>query len=182
MSEWLRKLTGRWWICGLLFVASLVMFSWIVPSAVSTVTDGRTLAPMILDERFPTWSADIADTTLQGLGPEGRQAYQTYYLQLDFWFPVLTLSLFYVSLLSLAFRSGSRFSWLNLTPIALYALDVAENINHFTMAGSYPNLASVSLAVGPALTLGKWIVMILLFVIGVIGLLFQIRLRPRRNS
>ena len=95
--------------------------------------------------------------TVFGFGAAGRDAYRLYYLRFDFWFPVLSLSLFYVSLLSLAFPAASRFSWLNLTPILLWLSDAAENLNHFEMAGDYPNLATMSLAVGPIFTFVKWV-------------------------
>jgi hypothetical protein len=139
-----------------LLAASLALFCWIVPHAVAEVTAGRTLAPKILDEYYPTWTADDARRLYAALGVRGRQAYRAYYLHLDFWFPMLTLSLFYVSLLSLAFKPSSRWSWLNLLPIAMWVSDVAENLNHFSMAGSYPMLSSFSLTWGPLFSASKY--------------------------
>lgn len=171
---------GRWWVCGALFALSLAMFLWLVPSAVESVTAGRTLAPKILDEYYPTWSADDARALLTGLGASGRLAYRAYYLHFDFWFPVLTLTLCYASLLSLAFRPGSRRAWLNLTPFAMYASDLAENLNHYTMAGSFPDLSAFSLTWGPVFSGAKYVLMTLLPLLALAG--FIQRLRAARSS
>ena len=171
-------LLGRWWVCGLLFAASLLMFCWIVPSAVGTVTAERTLAPKILDEYYLTWTPDDARHVYAALGVQGRLAYRAYYLHLDFWFPVLTLTLCYVSLLSLAFRPGSRWTWVNLLPFVMYASDVAENLNHFAMAGSYPVLSPFSLTWGPSFSATKYALMTLLPVLALAGFAVRATRRP----
>lgn len=180
LSTRLGSALGRWWVCGVLFAASLVMFFWIVPNAVSTVTAGRTLAPKILDEYYLTWSPDDARQLLAGLGEQGRIAYRAYYLHFDFWFPVLTLTLCYASLLSLAFRRGSRWAWVNVLPLAMYASDVAENLNHFAMAGSYPELSAFSLTWGPRVSGAKYALMTMLPLIALGG--FATRAICRRRT
>jgi len=156
MSAWLAKSLGNWAVCALFGLIATVMFTYIVPNGVAEVTANRTLAPKILDEYFLTWSPDDARQLYAALGAGGRHAYQQFYLKLDFWFPVLSLSVFYCSLLSLAFPTGSRLGRLNLLPIILYASDAAENLNHFSMATSYPDLPDLQLTVGPVLSAVKY--------------------------
>ncbi|MEJ1962111.1 MAG: hypothetical protein WDO56_11450 [Gammaproteobacteria bacterium] len=139
--------------------ASLLLFVWIVPAGVAKVTAGGTLAPKILDQYILTWRPDDARGFYAALGASGRAAYRQYYLRLDFWFPVLTLTLFYMSLFALVFRPGTRWGWLVLTPLAMYACDAAENLNHFSMAASYPQLSALSLTFGPWFTAGKWVLL-----------------------
>jgi len=81
------------------------MFGYLVPNGIGIVTNQRTLAPRILDEYIMTWTAADAQHLFAALGQKGRQAYQNFYLHLDFYFPVLSLTICYMSFLSLAFRS-----------------------------------------------------------------------------
>jgi hypothetical protein len=168
-SSFLGRWLGRWWLCITLAVVASGIFMYVVPHAVSEVTNGRTLAPKILDEYYPTWSASDARALYAGLGPTGRRAYQLYYLKLDFWFPVLALTLCYISLLSIAFRRFARFHWFNLLPVVMYAADVAENLNHYAMAGSFPELSVSRLAIGPVLSLVKYALITLLPLVAVVG-------------
>ena len=165
VSSWL----GRWWVCIIFGVISTIIFGYLVPNAVAVVTENRTLAPRILDEYYLTWTAADARPVFTALGASGREAYQNYYLTLDFWFPVLSLTVFYTALLSLAFPAGHRWAWLNLLPLIMYALDMVENINHFSMAGSYPDLPVWQLQVGPILTLAKYVLITALPILALIG-------------
>ena len=165
MAEWL----GRWSVCITFGVVATAMFTFLVPNGVAEVTLNRTLWPKILDEYYLTWNADDARHLYAALGQTGRQAYQLFYLKLDFWFPCLSLSIFYAALLSLAFPQGRSLSWLNLTAIPLYLSDVAENLNHFLMAGSYPSLPPLQLAIGPYLSLIKYLLITGLPVLTLIG-------------
>ena len=142
------------------------------------MTGGRTLAPKILDEYYLTWTPEDAKHFYAAIGEQGRVAYRAYYLHLDFWFPVLTLTLCYISMLSLAFRPDSHWGWLNMLPIAMYASDLAENINHFTMAGSFPNLSNFSLTWGPWFSGTKYAVMTVLPLIALLGAALQARRHP----
>lgn len=180
LSAVIRRALGRWWLCLAFFATALVLFGVVVPHGVAVVTHHRTLAPQILDEYVMTWTPADARHFYAALGAGGRAAYRTFYLELDFWFPVLTLTLAYASLLSLAFPAGRRFAWLNLTPIAMYALDAAENVNHFVMAGAYPALPA--LAVGPAFTWGKWVCIDGLPVVALAGFAAQWRRRRAHQS
>lgn len=173
ISNFFGRTLGRWWVCALLFAASIMMFGWIVPHAGAAVTAGRTLAPKILDEYYLTWTPEDARRFYAAIGSQGRAAYRTYYLHLDFWFPVLTLTLCYISLLSLAFRPGSRWSWVNLLPLLMYASDVAENLNHFSMADSYPVLSPFSLTWGPWFSGAKYAIMTVLPLLALVGLAAQ---------
>ena len=176
----MRRALGKGWICVTLLCIVSLVFAWILPAAVSEVTQGGLLVPKILDQYVMTWTASDARHFYETLGVAGRDAYRNYYLKFDFWFPVLSLSLFYVSLLSLAFPAGSRLSWLNLTPVLLWLSDVAENLNHFTMAGDYPNLSPMSLAVGPAFTFVKWMLIFGLLLLALTGA--AIRIVSSRNA
>lgn len=145
------------------------MFTVVVPGGVSEVTLNRTLAPRILDEYYLTWAADDARKLYAALGTTGRSAYRHFYLKLDFWFPVMSLSVFYAALLSLAWPQSRRWSWLNLLPLPMYFADMAENLNHYVMAGSYPDLSPLQLAIGPYLSLIKYLLITAIPVIAMIG-------------
>ncbi len=169
MSAFLAKYLGRWSVCIVFALIATLMFTILVPQGVAVVTTNRTVWPRVLDEYYLTWSADDARHLYSALGVAGRRAYQAFYLKLDFWFPCLSLSIFYAALLSLAFPQGRRFGWLNLTAVALYLADLAENLNHFAMASSFPNLPTIQLAVGPYLSLAKYLLITGLPLIAVIG-------------
>jgi hypothetical protein len=176
MSRRVSQWTGRWWICITFGVISTIMFGYLVPSAVAVVTENRTLAPRILDEYYLTWSAADARPFFAALGTTGRAAYQHYYLTLDFWFPVLSLTIFYAALLSLAFKDHPRWGWLNLLPLVMYAFDMMENINHYRMAASFPDLPVWQLQIGPILSLVKYVLITALPVLALIG--FWLKRKP----
>ena len=169
MSNFISRWLGNWVVCAVFFIVSITMFAILVPRGIAEVTNNRTLAPCILDEYYLTWTRADAIQLLSSLGVVGRQAYQNFYLKLDFWFPVLSLSFFYAGLLSLAFPRPSSFSWLNTLPIAMWLSDAAENLNHFYMAGSYPELPEINLLAGPYLTLVKYLLITFLPVLALAG-------------
>ena len=92
------------------------------------------------------------------------------------------MTLCYVSLLSLAFRKRARFRWLNLVPLVMYAADIAENLNHHAMAGSFPELSPTRLAIGPLLSLVKYALITLLPLVAAIGFLSYRRTPDPRES
>ncbi|MBB6107656.1 hypothetical protein HDF23_000386 [Mucilaginibacter lappiensis] len=149
------------------------MFGYLVPHGIDTVTNQRTLADKILDEYILTWTPADAQKLFTSLGPKGREAYQNFYLHLDFYFPVLSLTICYISFLSLAFRSNSKMAWINIAPILMWLMDTAENIDHFSMAGSFPHLSDFSLTYGPWFTFIKWVLIIMLPLIGCIEFLVR---------
>jgi hypothetical protein len=165
ISRWL----GKWSVCIAFGIIATIMFTVLVPGGVAEVTQNRTLVPRILDEYYLTWTAGDARHLYSALGATGRRAYQHFYLKLDFWFPIMSLSVFYAALLSLAFPQGRRGSWLNLMPIPMYLADMSENLNHFMMAGSYPNLPPLQLAIGPYLSLTKYLLITALPIFALIG-------------
>ncbi len=169
MSKFISVRLGNWPVCLCFGLVATIMFTYLVPHGVAGITENRTLAPRILDEYYLTWTQSDARTLYAALGQTGRRAYQLFYLQLDFWFPVMSLSIFYAALLSLAFPQGRGGSWLNLVPIVMYGADVSENINHFMMAGRYPDLPPIQLAVGPYLTLVKYVLITVLPLIALVG-------------
>jgi hypothetical protein len=76
-------------------------------------------------------------------------AYRRFYLVMDFWFPGTIAALATASLMLIAFPPQSGRAWLCVFAVLSWLFDVAENITHFQMAGSYPNLSSVSVKFGP---------------------------------
>lgn len=108
MSQAIAKWLGRWPVCIVFGVIATIMFTWAVPHGVAEITANRTIAPLILDEYYPTWTPDNARHLYAALGATGRARYQHFYLTLDFWFPVLSLCVFYAAMLSLAFPPGRR--------------------------------------------------------------------------
>jgi hypothetical protein len=56
-----------------------------------------------------------------------------------------------------------------------WLFDVAENITHFQIAGSYPSLSPVALKLGPLFTCAKWVFAIMPLPIALVGLVFQVR-------
>jgi hypothetical protein len=169
MSSLLSWYLGRWALCIFFGIVSLVMFTVLVPRGIAEVTGNRTLAPLILDEHYLTWTRDDAINLYSALGEAGRKAYQMFYLKLDFWFPVLSLSLFYSGLLSLAFPRPNRLAWINALPVVMWLSDIAENLNHYFMAGIYPELPTLNLLVGPYLTLIKYVLITLLPMVALVG-------------
>jgi hypothetical protein len=180
MSSLLSRYLGRWAPCILFGIVSLVMFTVLVPRGIDQVTVNRTLAPLILDEHYLTWTRDDALNLYAALGEAGRKAYRMFYLKLDFWFPVLSLSLFYAGLLSLAFPRPNRLAWINVMPMVLWLSDAAENLNHYYMAGIYPELPALNLLVGPYLTLIKYVLITLLPMVALGGFALS-RLSSRPN-
>lgn len=180
MSHTLSRWAGRWWICITFGVISAIMFGYLVPNAVAVVTENRTLAPRILDEYYLTWAVSDARPFFAALGATGREAYQNYYLTLDFWFPVLSLTIFYTALLSLAFPAGRRWAWLNLLPLIMYGCDALENLNHFSMARSFPDLPMWQLQIGPILSFVKYVLITALPMLALIG--FWIKRKQERSA
>ncbi len=148
-----------------------ICFGYLVPKAQKPIFTNciDVKVTKVLDERMMTWTAEDAKQFYNAVGSEGRQAYQLFFLKLDFWFPALSASLFYISLLSYAFPIGSTYSKLNLLPIIGWLMDVFENINHYSMAGAYPNLSSFSLTFGPVFTFAKWFFVMAIPIIALIG-------------
>ena len=159
---------GNWWaFAGLLLLTSFV-FGFVIPRAKSPIfaRAPADLPRRVLDEYMMTWRADDAERFMRDIGPEGRAAYRVFYRRTDFWFPGLVISLLYVSFLALAFPPPSPFAWVAITGLAGWPFDMAENINHYRLAGSYPRLSKSALAVGPMFTLIKWSLAVVLPLIG----------------
>ena len=164
---------GNWWAFGALFLLTGLIFGVVVPRAKAPIFRAATtdLPKRVLDEYMMTWRAGDAERFFREIGPEGRAAYRTFYRRTDFWFPGLVISLLYVSFLALAFPPSSPLSWVPLLGFAGWPFDLAENINHYRMSSSYPQLASTALSIGPAFTLAKWLLAVALPLVGAAGLI-----------
>lgn len=180
-SAAIRRFFGSTVVLWVSLVISTMMFGVLVPAGSRAVTADGVRGARLLDEEVPTWSAAGAEALLAGLGPDGREAYQDFYLRLDFWFPVLSLSVFFAAALSLLYPVSSRLGWVNLLPLPLWLLDVAENVNHFTMAAAFPERFELSYQLGPLFTLAKWLVMAACIVLLVVGLVRRLAVRRARG-
>jgi hypothetical protein len=147
------------------------MFGYLAPRAQKPIFAHVTtnLSPKVLDVHLMTWTPEQARRFLEGIGPEGRKAYQKFYLYLDFWFPTLITSLMYCSFLALAFPQGSRLAWLAPLGMLGWVFDTAENVTHFRMARSYPRLSRFALKFGPQFTYWKWVLAIVTPLVGMAG-------------
>jgi hypothetical protein len=166
---------GSWQALGILILLSLLFFGYLVPKAKAPIFAkvGTKLPHKVLDEYFPSWTPQIAESFLASIGPDGRAAYRRFYLTMDFWFPGATASLAIASLMLIAFPLASGWAWLCVIATPSWLFDVAENITHFEMAGSYPNLSPVAVRFGPLFTRLKWVFAIIPLPIALIGLVLR---------
>jgi hypothetical protein len=155
---------GNWWALGILFILTSLVFAVVVPRAKARIFAAVTtdLPKRVLDEYMMTWRARDAERFFRDIGPQGREAYRVFYRRTDFWFPGLIISLLYVSFLSLAFPPNSSFAWVAILGFAGWPFDLAENVNHYRMSRSYPQLTTASLSIGPMFTLTKWLLTVVL--------------------
>ena len=166
---------GNWPAFGILILLCLLFFGYLVPKAKAPIfaNVGTKLPHKVLDEYFPSWTPQIADRFLAAIGPDGRAAYRRFYLTMDFWFPGATASLTTASLMLIAFPPTSGWAWLCVIAALSWLFDVAENITHFQMDGSYPNLSSAAVKFGPLFTRAKWVFAIVPLPIALVGLVFR---------
>lgn len=166
---------GTWPAFAILMALCVLLFGSLVPRFKAPIF--RNLDPAIrrkvLDEYVPTWTPAIARSVLAAIGPEGRTAYRRFYLTMDFWFPGAIASLATASLLLIAFPPQSGLGWLCVLAIPAWLCDIAENITHFRMAGSYPNLSPLALKIGPLFTGAKWAFAIFPLPVALFGLARQ---------
>jgi hypothetical protein len=166
---------GTWPAFGILCVLCCVFFGYLVPQAKAPIfaNVALELPHKVLDEYFPGWTPQIAHRFLAAVGPDGRAAYRRFYWIMDFWFPGTAASLATASLMLIAFPPGSGWAWLCFFAALSWAFDVAENITHFRMAGSYPRLSAVALRFGPLFTRAKWVFAIVPLPVALAGLAFR---------
>jgi hypothetical protein len=166
---------GTWPAFGVLILLCLLFFGYLVPKAKAPIfaNVATKLPHKVLDEYFPSWTPQIADRFFAAIGPDGRAAYRRFYVTMDFWFPGLIASLAIASLMLIAFPPTSDWAWLCLIAVSSWLFDLAENITHFQMAGSYPNLSSAAIKFGPSFTRSKWIFAIIPLPIALVGLVFR---------
>jgi hypothetical protein len=166
---------GTWPAFGILILLCLLFFGYLVPKGKAPifVKAGTGLPRKVLDKYFPSWTPQIAETFFAAIGPEGRAAYRRFYLTMDFWFPGALASLTIASLMLIAFPPTSGLAWLCVIAAPSWLFDIAENITHFRMAGSYPNLSSNALKFGPAFTRAKWVFAVFPLPIALCGLVFR---------
>ncbi len=166
---------GTWPVFGILILLCFLLFGYLVPKAKAPIfaNVGTRLPHKVLDEYFPTWTPQIADSFLAAIGPDGRAAYRRFYLTMDFWFPGAVAALTIASLMLIAFPATSGWAWLCVITAPSWLFDVAENVTHFQMAGSYPNLSSFAVKFGPSFTRLKWVFAIIPLPLVLVGFVFQ---------
>jgi hypothetical protein len=166
---------GTWPAFGLLALLCTFLFGYLVPKAKAPIfaSVATKLPHKVLDEYFPSWTPQIASSFLTEIGADGRVAYRRFYLTMDFWFPGTVASLTTASLMLIAFPPNSGWAWLCVIAVPSWLFDVAENITHFRMAGSYPNLPSIAVNYGPLFTRAKWMFAIVPLPIVLVGLVFR---------
>ena len=166
---------GSWPVLGILLVLASLLFGYLVPKAKAPIfAKAATTQPQkVLDEYSPSWTPQIAEEFFTAIGPEGRAAYRRFYLTVDFWFPGAIASLTIASLMLIAFPPTSQWGWLCVIAALAWLFDVAENVTHFEMAGSHPNLSSSSVKFGPLWTRAKWVFAIVPFPIALAGFVHQ---------
>jgi hypothetical protein len=166
---------GTWPAFVILLLLCLLFFGYLVPKAKAPIFAGlgAELPHKVLDEYFPTWTPEIADRFFAEIGPDGRAAYRRFYLVMDFWFPGAIASLALASLMLIAIPPHSGWAWLGVVAAPSWLFDVAENITHFRMAGSYPQLAPAAVRFGPLFTRFKWVFAILPLPMAVVGFMLQ---------
>jgi hypothetical protein len=162
---------GNWWAFGGLFLLTGFVFGYLVPRAKAPIFAAVTtdLPKRVLDEHMMTWSAKDADRFFREIGPGGREAYRAFYRRTDFWFPGLIIGLLYVSFLAHAFPPTSALAWVSILGLAGWPCDLAENLNYYRRANSYPRLTSPTLDIGPIFTLMKWLLTVTLPLVGIAG-------------
>jgi hypothetical protein len=166
---------GTWPVFGASFFLCCFFFGYLVPKAKAPIFINVTakLPHKVLDEYFPSWTPQIAEKFFASIGPDGRGAYRRFYRTLDFWFPGATASLATASLMLIAFPPASGWAWLCFIVALSWLFDVAENITHYRMAGSYPSLSSVALKFGPLCTRAKWVFAIVPLPLALVGFVSQ---------
>ncbi len=166
---------GTWPVFGVLLVLCSLLFGYLVPKAKAPIfaKAATTLPRKVLDEYFPSWTAQIADGFYSAIGPEGRDAYRRFYVTMDFWFPGAMASLTTASLMLIAFPPTSGWAWLGVIAVPAWLFDIAANVTHFHMAGSYPKLSSSAVRFGPLFTRAKWVFAIVPLPIALVGLIYR---------
>jgi hypothetical protein len=167
---------GTCWVFGGLFLLTGFVFGYLVPRAKAPIfaAVATDLPKRVLDEYMMTWRASDAERFFLEIGPEGREAYRVFYRRTDFWVPGLVISLFYVSFLALALPPSSPLSWVPILGFAGWPCDLAENINHYRMSSRYPRLTSPALVAGPLFTLMKWVLAVVLPLVGIAGFVARV--------
>jgi hypothetical protein len=176
----LLRLLGRCPVLLVLALASTATFAHFLPQQIQKVTlDGTRGGARLLDEHLLTWTVQDADLLLSTLGDAGRQAYRHFYLTFDFYFPALLSSLMLVSLLAILLRERHRARYVAFLPVVPYLFDFAENLNHLTMLGAWPDHPAFCWLMGPWFTAGKWVS--LFGVLGVVALAAAMALLDART-
>jgi hypothetical protein len=167
---------GTWPALAFLMLLCVLFFGYLVPKAKAPIfADVATDLPRkVLDEYVPGWTPQIADRFFADIGPDGRAAYRRFYLTMDFWFPGATASLAIASFMLIAFPPTSGWAWLGAIAAPSWLFDVAENITHFQMSRSYPNLPPLAVRFGPWFTRAKWVSAIVPLPIALVGLGFPL--------
>lgn len=115
--------------------ASMALFLLLLPALLPF--DGAALL-----DNTPGYNSDTVAARLEEFGAAGRGSYQTYLLFLDLPYAFLTGAVLAAALklISTSLPRSKLGNWVFAFPIALVALDVAENGLLFTLLRSFPDV------------------------------------------
>ena len=120
---------------------------------------GKSAPNMKLFDVSPSgYTQEYAVSLLNAIGPEGRNAYLSLQLPLDFVYPglfIISYSLMFAWLLKKNFDLQSKVYYALYLPIVAGLFDYLENVFVILMLKTYPNLSSGLVAAASFATLAK---------------------------
>lgn len=156
MLDKLNKYAKGRYVLFLLVITLSVYLSMLLYFIPSVLEQAPTMK--LLDMSPTGYSYAYAKKLLDSIGPEGRQAYLTRQLPMDFIYPglfALTYSLMLIWLFFKRFERQAKIYWLALLPIIAGAFDYSENIAIILMLQYYPVINPDLVQVSSLLTIVK---------------------------
>lgn len=160
-------------VLGLFVLTNLIyaaMLGYTIPLVLSFAPD------TILFDMSPTgYNYEQAIQLLESLGPEGRHAYLTIQIPLDFVYPAL-FAVSYTLLLTWFFKrtlpQDSKLYLLTLTPVLAGLSDYLENFSIIAMLNNYPTVSEGLIKTASTFTVTKSAFTTIYFIILLVTLLF----------
>jgi hypothetical protein len=156
VSDWLRKMSRGWVALAALLI--FLLFSALVLPQQATVAEQETGSADSPDTSFFYTPRDLYQMA-EAYGEQGRQAYVRARFTFDLVWP-LVYALFLVTAIgwvfSRAFSPGSRWQRANLAPLLGALFDYLENLSTSLVMIRYPDQTPVVDLLAPLLTLSKW--------------------------
>ncbi len=138
----------------------------------------------LLDVRFWYTETDVRELFCF-LDEEGRAAYTFFSLYIDMLYPI-AYSLFLVLILGLLFTKSSinhiLVLRLRFLPIGIAFFDYIENIIILLLLNKFPGISSVLVKFGAIVTLSKWIVFAVTFILLLFLIIFLLNSKLKGNK